>query len=57
MTSKTREEAKAGKRDKPHYYLVGIRSRMFLNTGGTCQWRALEAFESRINWSTWGRSR
>lgn len=58
MPCKTRQAALRGERSKPHYYLTTNRSRMFVQAGYIWGHHpALQAFEARIDWSTWGRSR
>lgn len=58
MTCKTREAALRGEREKPHLFLNTRDDRVFCmafyhpNTI-----KLIEAFESRIDWSTWGASR
>ncbi len=62
MPCKTRQ---AALKPKPHYFLHLLPRRMFYQYL-PADWRpmqvdvaerALSAFESRIDWSTWGRSR
>lgn len=64
MPCKTRQAARAGERSKPHFYLPPTTDRIFVQAqyaGGPIRridgFKALLAFEARIDWSTWGRSR
>lgn len=65
MPCKTRQAAERGERTKPHYYLraAGLRRFLVAGPGHAVAYhddkaeQALQAFEARIDWSTWGRSR
>lgn len=62
MPCKTYQAALRGERSKPHYFLGSVRDRRFQvatsdDSHTDSAERALQAFEARINWSTWGRSR
>ncbi len=65
MPCKTRQAARAGKRSIPHYFLGTKRDRRFLITTSDVgpdshtdrAELGLQAFEARIDWSTWGASR
>lgn len=52
---KTREAAKRGERDKPHYYLYPSPSKVFNYVGHLDSLKPIEVFELGIDWSTWGR--
>lgn len=55
MPCKTRQAALRGERSKPHYYLRSPTTRFFDYYVGSLD--AIQAFEARIDWSTWGASR
>lgn len=62
MTCKTRRAVRRGKRSKPHYFLRPVKDlrRFDFYTCGVSRHEtlsAIQAFEARIDWSTWGRSR
>lgn len=55
---KTREAAKRGERDRPHFFLCQNSANWFASFdwyGFPKALTEIKSFEARIDWSTWGR--